>query len=257
MLKRKCYDRPIEWESGSNGKTAMLAEGTRRAGKTTLVRAFAESEYEDSIYIDFSNTPRDVADLLREGREGVGSFLRMLQLYYAKRLPERESVAIFDEILRLPAAREYVKRLVPDGRFDHIEEGSLISIRKSVEGIVIPSEEERVTLYPLGFGVYADAVREASPFARPLPDAVHSRIMGLFDERMLVGGPPQSVEAFAGTADFAPCFVPSPRSSRRRRSVSSSRAQARAGATGTTSPPSTGWRMPTSPALAGTAPTPR
>ena len=214
MFKRKRYDDLLEWKKASEGKTAMLVEGARRVGKTTLVKAFADAEYEDSIYIDFSKAPRAVVDLFRKEREDVDTFLRMLQLHYAKRLPERKSVVIFDEVQRLPIAREYIKHLVADGRFDYIETGSLISIRKSVEDIVIPSEEERITLHPLdfeeylwamGYEVYADAIREAYGSRAPLPDAVHTKIMRLFDEYMLVGGMPQSVEAFLGDADFAAC----------------------------------------------------
>ena len=214
MFRRKCYDRLLEWKRTSNGKTAVLVEGARRVGKTTLAQAFAAAEYEDFIYIDFSTAPKAVVDLFRNEREDVGAFLRMLQLHYAKRLAPRRSVVIFDEVQRLPIAREYVKHLVADGRFDYIETGSLISIRKSVEGIVIPSEEERVTMHPLdfeeylwamGLDVYADAVREAFDTRTALPDAVHSKVMRAFDEYMLVGGMPQSVEAFLQTADFEPC----------------------------------------------------
>lgn len=214
MFRRKRYDDLIGWKRASNGRTAVLVEGARRVGKTTLVQAFADAEYEDSIYIDFSKAPKAVVDLFRDEREDVGTFLRMLQLQYAKRLPERRSVVIFDEVQRLPIAREYIKHLVADGRFDYIETGSLISIRKNVGGIVIPSEEERITLHPLdfeeylwaaGFDVYAGAIREAYGSHTPLPDAVHAKITRLFDEYMLVGGMPQSVEAFLESADFAPC----------------------------------------------------
>lgn len=214
MFRRKCYDRLLEWKRESRGKTAVLVEGARRVGKTTIAQAFAAAEYEDSIYIDFSKAPKAVVDLFRDEREDVDTFLRMLQLHYAKRLPERKSVVVFDEVQRLPVAREYIKHLVADGRFDYIETGSLISIRKNVADIVIPSEEERVTLHPLdfeeylwaaGFDVYADAIREAHSARTALPDAVHSKITRLFDEYMLVGGMPQSVAAFIETADFAPC----------------------------------------------------
>ncbi len=214
MFKRKCYDRLLEWKRTSGGKTAVLIEGARRVGKTTIAQAFAVAEYEDSIYIDFSKAPKAVVDLFRNEREDVDTFLRMLQLHYAKRLPVRKSVVIFDEVQRLPVAREYVKHLVADGRFDYIETGSLISIRKNTANIVIPSEEERIILHPLdfeeylwamGYDVYADAIREAHDAQSALPDALHSRITRLFDEYMLVGGMPQSVAAYLESADFAPC----------------------------------------------------
>ena len=167
MFKRKCYDKLLEWKRESNGRSAVLVEGARRVGKTTLVREFAEHEYADHIYIDFSKAPKVVLDLFRNEREDVDTFLRMLQLQYVKDMPVRESVIIFDEVQRFPMAREYIKHLVADGRFDYIETGSLISIRKSVGDIVIPSEEDRLQLHPfdfdeylwaMGAGVYVDAI---------------------------------------------------------------------------------------------------
>ena len=148
----------------------MLIEGARRVGKTTLVREFAKNEYADFLYIDFSMVGNDTLELFRSQREDIDTFLRMLQLAYGKRLEERNSVVIFDEVQRFPLAREYVKHLVADGRFDYIEAGSLISIRKNVEDIVIPSEEDRLPLNPMDFeeylwacgqDVYADAIRQA------------------------------------------------------------------------------------------------
>lgn len=214
MFKRKCYEELLQWKKMSAGKSAVLVEGARRVGKTTLVKEFASSEYDDFIYIDFSNAPKAVLDLFRNEREDVGTFLRMLQLHYAKSMPVRRSAVVFDEVQRFPMAREYIKHLVADGRFDYIETGSLISIRKNVEDIVIPSEEERLSLYPLdfdeylwamGLDVYADAIRGAFETKKALPDAVHAKIMRVFDEYMLVGGMPQSVAAFAETKEFAPC----------------------------------------------------
>lgn len=214
MFKRKAYDRLLEWRRTSAGKSAILVEGARRVGKTTLVREFASAEYEDYIYIDFSKAPKAVLDLFRDEREDVDTFLRMLQLHYAKSMPHRRSAIVLDEVQRFPVAREYVKHLVADGRFDYLETGSLISIRKNVGDIVIPSEEERVFLPPLdfeeylwamGLGVYADAVRDAFARYQPLPDQVHAKIMRIFNEYMLVGGMPQSVAAFVEEKDFAPC----------------------------------------------------
>lgn len=214
MFKRKCYDRLQEWKRESNGRSAVLIEGARRVGKTTLVRAFAEREYSDHIYIDFSKAPKAVLDLFRDQREDVDTFLRMLQLHYVKDMPARKSAVIFDEVQRFPIAREYVKHLVADGRFDYIETGSLVSIRKNVEDIIIPSEEERIRLCPLDFdeylwamdaGVYVDAICEAFDGRSPLPDSVHAKVMRLFDEYILVGGMPQSVEAFVESKSFSAC----------------------------------------------------
>ena len=139
MFRRKCYERLLEWKRTSGGRSAVLVEGARRVGKTTLVREFAEREYDASLYIDFSVAGRATLDLFRDQREDVDTFLRTLQLLYGTRLPERRSVVIFDEVQRFPLAREYVKHLVADGRYDYVETGSLVSIRRNVADIVIPS----------------------------------------------------------------------------------------------------------------------
>ena len=214
MFRRKCYERLLEWKRTSGGRSAVLVEGARRVGKTTLVREFAEREYEASLYIDFSVAGRATLDLFRDQREDVDTFLRTLQLLYGTRLPERRSVVIFDEVQRFPLAREYVKHLVADGRYDYVETGSLVSIRRNVAGIVIPSEEDRLELNPMDFeeylwatgnDLYAEEIRRAREAMEPFPDPVHARLMRLFDEYMIVGGMPQSVEAFAQERDFLPC----------------------------------------------------
>lgn len=214
MFKRKAYDMLLEWKRLSNGTTAVLVEGARRVGKTTLVQEFARNEYADSIYIDFSLAPRDVLDLFRDERDDIDTFLRMLQLNYGKRLKPRDAVIIFDEVQRFPIAREYVKHLVADGRFDYIETGSLVSLRRNVADIVIPSEEDRIKLDPLDFEEYlwasghevlADGIRDARKALRPLPEAVHRKATRLFNEYMLVGGMPQAVEAFVEDGAFDRC----------------------------------------------------
>ena len=151
VFRRKCYDRLLEWKRESQGRTAILVEGARRVGKTTLALEFAKREYADHIYIDFSKADKATLELFRDQRADIDTFLRMLQLNYGKLLTPRNGLIIFDEVQRFPVAREYVKHLVADGRFDYIETGSLISIRKNVEKIVIPSEEERVRLDPMDF----------------------------------------------------------------------------------------------------------
>lgn len=205
MFQRKAYKQLQEWKNTSQGSTALLIEGARRVGKTTLVKQFATNEYKDSLYIDFSKTNPDTLTLFRDQREDIDTFLRMLQLNYGKNLPVRESVIIFDEVQRFPQAREYIKHLVADGRFDYIETGSLISIKKNVKDIVIPSEEDRLILHPMDFEeylwavngtVYPEAIREARESLVALPDVVHKKLLRLFSEYMLVGGMPQSVEAF-------------------------------------------------------------
>lgn len=214
MFKRKAYQKMLDWKRISAGRSALLIEGARRVGKTTIARKFAETEYADYIYIDFSVAPKAVLDLFRDQREDMDVFLRMLQLNYGKRLPVRNAVIIFDEVQLFPTAREYVKHLVADGRFDYIETGSLVSLRKNVADIVIPSEEDRLSLNPLDFeeylwacdcDVYADAIRDSRSSLVPLTDSLHQKVMRLFDEYMLVGGMPQSVEAFIAKKDFLPC----------------------------------------------------
>lgn len=214
MFKRKAYQKMLDWKRSSNGSSALLIEGARRVGKTTIAREFAEAEYADYIYIDFSVAPKAVLDLFRDQREDVDVFLRMLQLNYGKRLPVRNAAIIFDEVQLFPTAREYVKHLVADGRFDYIETGSLVSLRKNVADIVIPSEEDRLSLNPLDFeeylwacgeDVFAGAIRASRSSLTPLPDSLHQKVMRLFDEYMLVGGMPQSVEAFIAKKDFSPC----------------------------------------------------
>lgn len=214
MFKRKAYEKLLAWKSESAGKTAVLIEGARRVGKTTLVKEFASREYDDYLYIDFSSIGSDTVKLFNEQRGDIDVFLRMLQLNFGKMLKPRRSVVIFDEVQRLPVAREYIKHLVEDGRFDYIETGSLISIKKNVESIVIPSEEERIALEPLDFeeylwacgkGVYADEIRRCREDLEPLPDAVHKTCMRLFNEYMVVGGMPQAVSAFIEDGDFRRC----------------------------------------------------
>ena len=211
IFKRKCYEKLLEWKRESHGKTAMLVEGAHRVGKTTLVTEFAKNEYSDFIYIDFSKVSKQTLDIFRNERADVDTFLRLLQLDSGKMLSIRDGLVIFDEVQRFPLAREYIKHLVADGRFDYLEIGSLISIRKNVENIVIPSEEERVNLDPLDFeeylwannlAVYAEEIRRCRENLVPLPNSVHTKCMRLFNEYMLVGGMPQAVEAYIEDSDF-------------------------------------------------------
>ena len=214
MFERKTYQKLLAWKQRSNGKTALLIEGARRVGKTTLAKAFAENEYQSSLYIDFGHVDRQVLDIFREYRSDTTVLLRMLQLYFGVELAERRSIIIFDEVQRFPVAREEIKHLVADGRFDYLETGSLVSIKKNSERIVIPSEEERLRLNPLDFEEYlwacdrkmlADEIRRCRTEREALPAPIHALASRLFNEYMLVGGMPQSVAAFTETGDFAAC----------------------------------------------------
>ena len=182
VFKRKIYNEMLEWKRESAGETALLIEGSRRVGKSTIVRHFAEREYKSHLIIDFANTTEDVKSLFQNLGE-IDSFFSHLKILTGKTLHERESVIIFDEVQMCPHARQAIKYLVADGRYDYIETGSLISIHKNVENIVIPSE--------------------AFLKKKALTDAVNRKIMRDFRTYMLVGGMPQAVNKYIETKDFS------------------------------------------------------
>ena len=211
MFRRKAYDKLLQWKRESQGARAVLIEGARRVGKSTLVEEFARHEYAASLVIDFSTVSDEVKGLFVQYRDDIDSFFMYLQAYMGVSLPRRESVVVFDEVQRFPPAREFVKQLVADGRYDYIETGSLISIRLNVKDIVIPSEERAIRLNPLDFEEFlwasgeeglAAVVRASYDALRPLPEALHRKAERLFREYMLVGGMPQAVEAYLAERDF-------------------------------------------------------
>lgn len=211
FFKRKAYDRIAEWKKVSNGRTALLIEGARRIGKSTVAERFAQENYADYLLIDFSLDGIDV----RKNFDNIGdldTFFRNLFLLKGKSLPKGNAVIIFDEVQLYPPARQAIKALVKDGRYHYIETGSLISIRKNVKDILIPSEEERTKMYPMDFEeflwatgdeVTVPAIREAFELRKALPDAIHRRIMRDFRTYMAVGGMPQAVELLVQGDDFA------------------------------------------------------
>ena len=210
MLERKAYRRLLDWKRESRGGTAMLVEGARRVGKSTLVGEFARREYRSHLVIDFSTAPGDVVDLFENRRSDVRGFLALLSAYYDVEFFERDTLIVFDEVQFLPVARSFIKHLVADGRYDYIETGSLISIRQNVEGILIPSEEESMRLEPLDFEEFlwavgsrplADMLRETARTLRPLPDMLHRKAMELLRAYALVGGMPQAVVEYADSRD--------------------------------------------------------
>lgn len=150
MFKRKIHEALSEWKRRSQGRTALLVEGARRVGKSTVVKEFAEREYQSHIIVDFSTAPPEVFGLFDDVSDLDYLFLR-LQLQYSARLHERQSLIVFDEVQLCPKARQAIKSLVADGRYDYVETGSLISIRKNTRGILIPSEEERVQMHPMDY----------------------------------------------------------------------------------------------------------
>ena len=211
MFRRKAYDKLLQWKRESQGARAVLIEGARRVGKSTLVEEFARHEYAASLVIDFSTVSDEVKGLFVQYRDDIDSFFMYLQAYMGVSLPRRESVVVFDEVQRFPPAREFVKQLVADGRYDYIETGSLISIRLNAKDIVIPSEERAIRLNPLDFEEFlwasgeeglAAVVRASYDALKPLPEALHRKAERLFREYMLVGGMPQAVEAYLAERDF-------------------------------------------------------
>jgi predicted AAA+ superfamily ATPase len=211
MLKRKAKQRLLKWKQEAKGRTALLIEGARRVGKSTLVQEFGASEYESHILIDFTSAPDDVLDYFRDHRDNLDAFFMYLSAYYRTPLHERNSLIVFDEVQAFPKAREFIKQLVADGRYDFIETGSLVSIKKNVKDILIPSEERAMRLNPFDFEEFLWAMEE-EPLAKvirnsfaeraPMPVSLHRKAMRLFREYMLIGGMPQVLQDYAQNRDF-------------------------------------------------------
>lgn len=211
IFKRKLYSRLQQWKERSNGKTALLIEGARRVGKSTLAEEFARNEYESYLLIDFSKTSPRV-NALFDDLSDLDSLFMQLQFEFHVRLVARKSVIIFDEVQFNPKARQAIKHLVADGRYDYIETGSLISISKNVKNILIPSEEETIQMYPLDYEEFRWALgdtatpsllREAIRSGRPLGDVAHRSLMRDFRLYMLVGGMPQAVVEYLETNNLS------------------------------------------------------
>ena len=204
LFERKIYQRMLDWKRDSNGKTALLIKGARRVGKSTIAEEFAKKEYSSYILIDFSIAPKEVHGLFKDLSDLNYLFLR-LQLIYHVNLENRKSVIIFDEVQCEPFARQAIKHLVKDGRYDYIETGSLISIKENVKDIVIPSEERHINMYPLDFEEFAIAlgeellieyIKKCFEKKEPLERGMHNKAMLLFHQYMLVGGMPKPVVVF-------------------------------------------------------------
>ena len=211
IFERKIYQKMLNWKRDSNGKTALLIKGARRVGKSTIVEEFAQKEYSSYILIDFSIAPKEIHDLFRDLSNLNYLFLR-LQLIYHINLENRKSVIIFDEVQREPLARQAIKHLVKDGRYDYIETGSLLSIKKNVENIIIPSEETRLEMVPMDYEEFRWALGDKAtiPILKtafenkiPLGDDVNRRMMRDFRLYMLVGGMPQVVNEYIDTNNFS------------------------------------------------------
>ena len=151
VLKRKAYDKLLSWKNECNGSRAILVEGARRIGKSTIVEEFAKNEYKSYILIDFAKVSDTIIDAFEKHKNNFDELFMILSLEYGIKLFKRESVIIFDEVQLYPQARQLIKYLVADGRYDYIETGSLISIKENVQNILIPSEERKLKMYPLDF----------------------------------------------------------------------------------------------------------
>ena len=211
IFERKIYQKMLKWKKEANGKTALLIKGARRVGKSTVAEEFAQKEYSSYILIDFSIAPKEVHNLFSDLSDLNYLFLR-LQLIYHTDLENRKSVIIFDEVQKEPLARQAIKHLVKDGRYDYIETGSLLSIRKNVENIVIPSEETRIEMVPMDYEEFRWALGDKAtiPMLRTafenkisLGDDVNRRMMRDFRLYMLVGGMPQVVNEYIDTNNFS------------------------------------------------------
>ena len=205
ILKRKIYKKLLEWKNECQGKKALLIEGARRIGKSTICEEFGKNEYESYLLIDFAKKDKEVEMYFERYLNDLDTFFMLLQTHFGTKLTERNSLIIFDEVQMFPQARAAIKYLVADGRYDYIETGSLISIRENVKNIVIPSEERNINMYPLDFEEFAIALEEdllveyikkCFEKREPLERSMHNQAMLLFHQYMLVGGMPMPVVAF-------------------------------------------------------------
>ena len=210
MFRRKIYDKLLEWKTESDGRTALLIEGARRVGKSTVVEEFAKNEYESYILIDFSRASKAVKELFEDISDLDYLFLQ-LQLQYKVDLHERRSLIIFDEVQQCPLARQAIKALVADHRYDYVETGSLISIKRNVKDILIPSEERKISMYPMDHEEFLWAVGDLTTIpllkkvfdsGKPVGVQIHRKLMRDFRLYMLVGGMPQAVNEYIETNNF-------------------------------------------------------
>ena len=210
-MKRKVYNNILKWKQESNGKTALLIEGARRVGKSYIVEKFAKENYKSYILIDFSKTSKEIIELFDNYLDNLDYLFTYISEYYEVKLYERKSLFIFDEIQFCPRARGAIKHLVADGRYDYIETGSLISIKKNVKDILIPSEEEVIKMNPMDFEEFLwamgndtlmDFIKKCFNTKKELGQALHRKAMDYFKEYLIVGGMPQAVLEYRKTRDF-------------------------------------------------------
>lgn len=205
IFKRKIYDKLLEWKKTSRGEKALLIEGARRIGKSTIAEEFGKKEYKSYIIVDFNDASNVVFDAFNKYLNDLDTFFMILSTEYSKQLYPGESLIIFDEVQKFPKARQSIKKLVKDGRYDYIETGSLISIQENVKDITIPSEERAIKMYPLDFEEFCWAfgeemivsyIKKCFSKLKPLEDDFHHKAMLLFKQYMLIGGMPKPVAAY-------------------------------------------------------------
>ena len=210
-MKRKIYDDMKKWKEEAGGKTALLIDGARRVGKSYIAKHFAEKEYSSYIFVDFNIAPREVKELFLNYMNDLDTFFMYLTGYYNVKLYERRSLIIFDEVQLFPQARAAIKYLVADGRYDYMETGSLMSIKKNVKDILIPSEERHIKMYPLDFEEFLwamgnftlqDIIKKHFDDRRPMGQAMHRKAMDYFRQYMIIGGMPQVVEEYCASRSF-------------------------------------------------------
>ncbi len=210
-MKRKVYNEILRWKKESQGKTALLVEGARRVGKSYIVEEFAKENYKSYILVDFSKISNEVKELFENYLDNLDYLFTYVSTYYGIKLYERDTLFIFDEIQFCPKARGAIKHLVADGRYDYIETGSLISIKKNVKDILIPSEEEMIKMNPMDFEEFLwamgndtlmDFIKDCLKNKRALGQGLHRKAMDYFKEYLIIGGMPQAVLEYSISRDF-------------------------------------------------------
>jgi len=211
VFKRKIYNKLLDWKRESNGETAVLIDGARRVGKSTVAEAFGQNEYERHVIVDFAHPKASVVEAIKNDPGNLDAFFKTLEYAYRVKLVKRKSLIVFDEVQLCPEARQMIKYLVADRRYDYLETGSLVSIEANVADIVVPSEEDHLDMFPMDFEefLWAQGDEVTVPFLHDaferrvsLGASSHTTALARFREYMLVGGMPQSVAAYLETRSF-------------------------------------------------------
>jgi len=217
VFHRKTYQKLLEWKKDVDRRTVLLISGARRVGKSFLCEQFGKNEYKSMLLIDFGNVPKGVKDIFENDSADLDMFFTKLSALYNTQLYRRSgstelSLIVFDEVQLFPYARQLLKYLVADGRYDYIETGSLLSLKQNIQDILIPSEEEEIQMFPMDFEEFLWAMGDETTMPllkscfelrKPLGQALHRKVMNVFRQYMLVGGMPQAVLEYAEHKDFA------------------------------------------------------